>query len=176
LQNNNPKGEIMVCASITVVGEESPTLDEKKAGFVTQSLADEVIEEYIKTGLDNVLRFHAKPKGGMEKGAKVIKILPNGRPEDAEAMGYNVLVEYPKIEGKKTVRSKTAPPSFLLVEQAMQLAKEKNCTRVIAFSRPAQFRLHLARALDPSINFEPRDKKAFTKFATLVKKAGVIAE
>ncbi|HEX9722365.1 MAG TPA: class I adenylate-forming enzyme family protein [Candidatus Paceibacterota bacterium] len=170
LQNNNPNGEIMVCASITVTEDTKagtvPALPE-----VSQALADAVVEDYVKTGLDNVLRFHAKPKGGMQKGAKLIKILPQGRPEDAEAMGYNVLVEYPKIEDKKIVRSKSAPPSFLLVEHAMQLAKEKNCTRVIAFSRPAQFRLHLAKSLDPSVNFEPKDKKTFTKFATLVKKS-----
>lgn len=168
LQNNNPKGEVMVCASITMDTQEE-ALEVK--GEIPQKLADAVIEEYGKTGLDNVLRFHSKPKGGMEQGAKVIQILPNGRPEDTEAMGYNVLVEYPKIDKqKKIVRSKNAPPSFLLIEQALQLAKEKSCSRVVAFSRPAQFRLHLAKALNSSIDFEPKDKKSFTKFATLVKK------
>ena len=170
LQNNNPKGEIMVCASITVTDEARGGTVPPRAE-VSQEVADEVIEEYIKTGLDNVLRFHAKPKGGMEKGAKVIKILPQGRPEDTEAMGYNVLVEYPTIDKrKKIVRSKNAPPSFLLIEQTMQLAKEKGCKRVVAFSRPAQFKLHLVKSLDPSINFEPKDSKVFTKFATLAQK------
>ena len=41
-----------------------------------------VVEEYVKTNLDSVLRFHRKPKGGMERGAEVVKILPQGRSED----------------------------------------------------------------------------------------------
>jgi acyl-CoA synthetase (AMP-forming)/AMP-acid ligase II len=168
LKNNNVKGEIMLCASITVDSADDSI---QVSAEISQKLADSVINDYIKTGLDNVLRFHAKPKGGMEEGAKVTKVLPQGRPEDTEAMGYNVLVEYPVLDKrKKIVRSKSAPPSFLLIEQAMQLAKQKECKRVIAFSRPAQFRLHLAKSLDSNVAFEPKDRKTFAKFAKEVQK------
>ena len=50
-------------------------------------------------------------------------------------------------------------------EQAMVLAKEKGCSKVVAFSRPAQFRLHLAKALDDSIPFEPHKADEFAGFA-----------
>ena len=106
----------------------------------------------------------------MKRGAEIIKVLPQGRPEDVDAMGYNLLIEYPQIASRaKIVKSKSAAPSVLLIEQAMMVAKEKGCKRVVAFSRPAQFRLHLAKALDPSIDFEPKDKKAFIAFAKLVR-------
>jgi len=167
-KNQNVKGEILLCAAITVDSEGETVQAEKR---VPQELADKVIKHYVQTNLDNVIRFHGKPKGGMAKGAEVIKILPQGRPEDKDAMGYNVLVEYPDMgKQKKIVRSKNAPPSFLLIEQAMVLAKEKDCTKVVAFSRPGQFALHLAKALDKSADFEPKDKKTFAKFAKLVKK------
>jgi hypothetical protein len=52
----------------------------------------------------------------------------------------------------------------------MQLAKQKECKRVIAFSRPAQFRLHLAKSLDSNVAFEPKDRKTFAKFAKEVQK------
>ena len=47
----------------------------------------------------------------------------------------------------------------------MFLAKEKGCSKVVAFSRPAQFRLHLAKVLDDSIPFEPHNAEEFAKFA-----------
>ena len=168
LQTHNPAGEVMLCASITVV-DQSLASNVKKPGFISQELADRVIGDYLKTNLDNVLRFHRKPKGGMEKGGEVTKILPQGRPEDADAMGYNVLVEYPEIDRRKRIlKTKDFTPSVLLIEQAMQLAKEKGCAGVVAFSRPAQFRLHLAKALDASLPFEPHNAEEFAKFVKRV--------
>ena len=167
LQTHDPVGEIMLCASITVV--QSLASNTKKPGFISQKLADRVVGDYLKTNLDNVIRFHRKSKGGMGKGGDIVKVLPQGRPEDVDAMGYNVLIEYPEIgPDTKIVKTKNASPSILLIEQAMILAKEKGCSKVAAFSRPAQFRLHLAKALDDSIPFEPYNAEEFATFAKLV--------
>ena len=172
LQTHDPAGEVMLCVSIIVV--ESPTTqslasNKKKPDFITQKLADKVIDDYLATNLDNVIRFHRKPKGGMEKGGEVAKVLPQGRPEDGDAMGYNVLIEYPEIgPHTKIVKTKNASPSILLIEQAMLLAKEKGCSKVAAFSRPAQFRAHLAKALDESFPFEPYNAEEFASFAKLL--------
>lgn len=165
-QTHDSAGEVMLCVSITVdTKEEIPSIQ----ATPSQALADAVISDYVATNLDNVIRFHRKPKGGMEKVGEVTKILPRGRPEDAEAMEYNVLIEYPEIgPNAKIVKTKNASPSVLLIEQAMLLSKEKGCSKVIAFSRPAQFRLHLAKALDSSFAFEPYNAGEFASFARLV--------
>jgi len=168
LNTHEAQGEIMLCISI-IVNDESVAGTVPATLGVAQEVADKAVEEYVKTNLDNVIRFHRKPKGGMAKGAKVIKILPQGRLKDEDAMGYNVLVEYPVISGEKIIKSRNSSPAVLLIEQAMMLAKEKGCKRVIAFSRPAQFKLHLAKALDPSVDFEPKNKEEFEKFVKRVK-------
>jgi len=175
LQTNDPKGEVLLCISISVEisqdGMESLNKTRKRiAKNKLHLLAEGVVDEYVKTNLDNVIRFHRKPKGGMKEGARVTKIIPQGRPEDSDALGYNILMEYPDIE-KSTgiIKSKHDSPSVLLIEQAMMLAKEKGCKRVIAFSRPAQFRLHLERAIGDSADFEPKNKEEFTTFAKRVK-------
>ena len=103
----------MLCVSITLDAQENEPEVQTK---VPQKLADAVIEDYVKTNLDNVLRFHRRAKGGMQKGAKVTKILAQGRPEDTDAMGYNILLEYPSIDTRKTIiKTKNVPPSFLLI-------------------------------------------------------------
>jgi long-chain acyl-CoA synthetase len=163
LNTHDSNGEVMLCIAITV--NDTSVAGTVPATEVSQEAADAAIEEYLKTDLDNVIRFHRKPKGGMAKGAEVIKILPQGRPQDKDAMGYNVLVEYPALP-KNITRSKNASPAVLLIEHAMMLAKEKGCKRVVAFSRPAQFRLHLAKALDPSTDFEPKNKVEFREFVS----------
>jgi len=173
-QTHDPTGEVLLCASITVDSEgvqKSPTMQSlasnaKKPGFISQELADRAIGDYLETNLDNVIRFHRKPKGGMEKGGEVARVLAQGRPEDGDAMGYNVLIEYPEIgPHTKIVKTKNASPSILLIEQAMLLAKEKGCSKVAAFSRPAQFRAHLAKVLDESFPFEPHNAEEFAAFA-----------
>lgn len=166
LKTHDSKGDALLCVSITVdSSEETPNIQTTPS----QELADTVVKEYVSASLDNVIRFHRKSKGGMEKGGEVTNILPQGRPEDTDAMGYNVLIEYPDIgPNTKIVKTKNASPSILLIEQAMLLAKEKGCSKVVAFSRPAQLRLHLAKALDDSIPFEPHNAEEFASFAKLV--------
>ncbi len=148
LANYDPKGDTLLCVAISVALTRSNLV--KKQGSTLQNkekklrlLAKHHIEKYVQSGKDHVLAFHRKSKGGIP-GATVWKILPNGRPEDKEAMGYNVLMKYPTIDGStKIVRSNAPSPAILLIEHALLYAKEKGIKEVIAFSRPAGYRQYL---------------------------------
>jgi hypothetical protein len=131
---------------------------------IIRNLAKSVIKNYIETNLDNVVRFHRKPKGGLSKGGEVIKIFPKSREEDKDSLGFNILIEYPEINEQTEIIKSKSSPSVLLIEHAFLLAKEKNC-KVEAFSRPAQFKFHLAKALDNSIQFEVKDQSEFLSFS-----------
>lgn len=136
LKNQNPKGNTLLCVAISVKSYSHKKVDLKKINVD----ASKYIEDYVNSGKDHVLSFHAKPKGGI-RGATVWKILENGRPDDKESMGYNVLMKYPKILTKtKIIPTKSAPPSVLLIEHALLYAKKHGIPNVIAYSRPAGFR------------------------------------
>ncbi|OHA62097.1 MAG: hypothetical protein A3E07_03775 [Candidatus Wildermuthbacteria bacterium RIFCSPHIGHO2_12_FULL_45_9] len=181
LSTSNPAGDILLCAAISVragaLSQSEQTLAhtadailEKRFGVgqegeeQLQKFAADSIEEYAKSNLDNVLRFHRKAKGGFAAGAEVIEIMPESRPEDKDALGYNILMEYPRLEKEIQIRkTPNAHLSTMLIEHAMTIAKENGCTRVLAFSRPAQLRLHIAKAFDETLPLEIREKEAFAK-------------
>jgi len=182
LSTNNPNGNILLCVAISTDGEnvtdnilssENPMVNsllnnewENNLQYknTIENLAESVIENYTKTNLDNVVRFHRKPKGGFSKGGEVIKIFPNSRMEDKDSLGYNILIEYPELkEQTEIIKSKTLP-SILLMEHAFILAKEKNC-KVAAFSRAGQFKFYLAKALDNSVRFNVKNESEFLLFA-----------
>ena len=146
LANHDPKGDTLLCVAISVrSSSNSPTMkhsnhiDDKQLKL----LSKKHIEEYVNSDRDHVLNFHRKPKGGLP-GATVWKILEAGRPDDTEAMGYNVLMRYPSInQGAKIIRSNAPAPSILLIEHALLYVKKYNLANVIAFSRPAGFGKYL---------------------------------
>lgn len=138
LANNDPSGDSLVCVAISVATSNNTTIrqyDNKKL----KTLAKKYIKEYVNSDNDHVLNFHKKPKGGLP-GATVWKIIENGRPEDEESMGYNVLMKYPVLHALTTiVRSHISSPSVLLIQHALHYAKKHGIQHVIAFSRPAGF-------------------------------------
>lgn len=140
VKNHNPKGDTLLCIAISVKLSRRAKLVHFGSVKVNP---EKYIEEYVRSGKDHVLEFHKKPKGGLP-GATVWKILENGRPEDKEAMGYNVLMKYPEItKGTKIEKSNAASPSVLLIEHALLYAKEHGIKGVFAFSRPSGFRKYL---------------------------------
>lgn len=146
LANHDVKGDTLLCVAISVKGKVS-SIKYQVSGKQLQELARKHISSYVKSDKDHVLNFHKKSKGGMP-GATVWKILENGRPEDKEAMGYNVLMKYPTIdESMKIVRSNAPSPSVLLIEHALLYAKEHGIKTVLAFSRPAGFQKYLEEKL-----------------------------
>lgn len=147
-KNNDPHGDALVCVAISVKSskEEDETDDKVDQGKL-RKLANEKINWYVNSNLDHVLNFHRQAKFGLS-GATVFKILENGREEDKESMGYNILMKYPKIDkNTKIIRSNAASPAILLIGQAMLYAQEKGIEQLIAFSRPAHFRKYLKEQL-----------------------------
>ncbi|MBI4062512.1 acyl--CoA ligase [Candidatus Gottesmanbacteria bacterium] len=137
LANYDLNGDTLLCVAISVKGPKSTHIPEVHVN------PKQYIEEYVRSSNDHVLEFHRKPKGGL-RGATVWKILENGRSDDKESMGYNVLMKYPEIKkGTKIVRSAASSPSVLLIEHALLYAKDHGIKNVIAFSRPAGFRKYL---------------------------------
>lgn len=183
LDTHNPDGDVLLCVAISVDAKDVAKKIISKDSMVNALLNDEwertkyknlivaiaesTIELYVKTNLDNVIRFHRKPKGGISGGV-VTKILPNGRVDDRDALGYNILIEYPEIDEKTSIVKSGTSPSVLLIEHALALAKEKGCRKVVAFSRPWQFKFHLAKALDDSIDFEVSNHSEFLEFLEIV--------
>lgn len=144
LSNNDPHGDTLLCVAISVQGKEPGIMNQESKEHL-QELAKKHISSYVNSENDHVLNFHKKPKGGIP-GAKVWKILENARPEDKEAVGYNVLMKYPRIDDSTTiVRSNAPSPAILLIEHALLYAKEHGIKEVIAFSRPSGFRAYLER-------------------------------
>lgn len=47
------------------------------------------VREYLLQGHDPVMNFHKK------LGAELVKVIPNGRPDDKSALGYTMLLQYP---------------------------------------------------------------------------------
>lgn len=148
LANHDDNGDTLLCVAISVKSDSlissinpiPPTQTIK-----LQRIAKQKIAEYVNSSLDHVLEFHRKPKGGLP-GATVWKILENGRPDDKESMGYNVLMKYPEItKGTKIVRSNAASPSILLIEHVLSYAQKHGIKHVIAFSRPIGLRDYLTR-------------------------------
>ena len=141
LSNHDSKGDTLLCVAISV--KNTTGVKPYHSGGVTKN-PKLYIEEYVASGKDHVLEFHRKPKGGLP-GATVWKILEQGRPDDKESMGYNVLMKYPEITKEtKIVRSSATSPSVLLIEHALLYAKDHGIKNVIAFSRPAGFRKFLS--------------------------------
>lgn len=147
LENYNERGTILVpfavTASATKIPETQKALDLKKETAL-QNLATRLIEEYAHSGRDYILHFHEDPKGGLNRGANVGRILPQSRPEDLLAMGYNITMEYPPLSAGMAIHhSYPAKPSRYVIEEAMTYAVGQDISHIIAFSRPAAFRNHL---------------------------------
>lgn len=140
VNSHTPNGDTLLCMAISVISSRRAKLVHFGSVKVDPK---KYVKEYVNSGKDHVLEFHRKPKGGIP-GAAIWKILENGRPEDKEAMGYNVLMKYPTIDKSTNIVPSNAPsPAILLIEHALLYAKEHGIKDVIAFSRPSGFRKFL---------------------------------
>ncbi len=143
LSNHDPKGDALLCVAISVKSSSSANNSKPTEGPNVknlQKLAKSKIKGYVESGADYVLSFHKQPKGGLP-GAIVWKILENGRPDDKDAMGYNVLMKYPEVpKNHKLIHAKPDSASFMLIEHCLLYAQKHGIKNVIAFSRPAGFR------------------------------------
>lgn len=104
----------------------------------------EEVKKYLLLGKDSVYNFHLKPKGGFDKGASLVKVLPNSRPEDKRALGYNMLLKYPKV-AKEVYLTESASIATQLIEAVMLVARSLGIENVYAFSRPAALAQYMSQ-------------------------------
>ncbi len=146
LYHSTPKGDCLVLVAISVVGR--PNSDSQHAAAIkpkscpNHQFTD--VETYCRSGQDPVLSFHAKAKAGLETGAAVQKIIPNGRPADYEACGYSVIMEYPPLTQSPTINS-SASKGTQLLESAFVYSFQHKIAHVSAFSRPSGFQHYLEK-------------------------------
>ena len=137
LENNNHKGDCLVCAAISVKSSQ-PHEASRKVGRV--KLTSAKLKAYLTSNQDSVVRFHRQAKGGYSRGGKLIKVLSRGRPADKAALGYNIIFEYPRI----TRQPKINPLGSIgvqLIEVALLHAYKQKIKTVLAYSRPADLGL-----------------------------------
>ncbi len=100
---------------------------------------------------DEVMRFHGRTKGGgLLGGARIVCVLPDGRPEDLPAMGYNVVMAYPDLPAsfpRSICLTQEVSIGEGLVLAAAALASRLGLRVAAPYSRPAGFRRALVEAL-----------------------------
>lgn len=134
LSTHNNKGIALICVSITTKSDSTSSFSEpseKKNKLTKKSLVD-----YLKSDKDSVINFHKKPKGGQGQGAEVVKVIENGRPEDKEALGYNILMQYPTPKKLPELNSRSSIGSQL-IEAALNFAYQKNLDYIYVYTRPS---------------------------------------
>ena len=119
-------GKALVCVSICSADYRAKEIP--AAGRIPD-VAE--VEKYLPN--DPVYKFHQKPKGG-GGGAELVGLIPNGRPEDASSLGYNMLLKYP--EPHKVVIDDNAPVANQIIESVLLLAEDLGIKDVYAYSRP----------------------------------------
>jgi len=125
------QGKALICVAICSSNyRQEPIPQVKKIPTSSQ------MQAYLESGRDSVLGFHAKPKGGFTKGAALVCLLPNARPEDERSLGYNMLLKYPQITQEIKLKE-GASVAVQLIEVVMLLARSLGVEDVYAFSRPA---------------------------------------
>jgi len=136
----DPQGGALVCISIC-----SADFKPKPIPQVDATPDAGMVREYLKSGHDPVMRFHEKAKGGLREGARLIDVIPGGRPKDESACGYNMLLEYP--EPKNIAITQDAPVSNQLIEIALLLAEDLGIKHVYAYSRPGGLAQYLSKTV-----------------------------
>lgn len=136
----DPSGDSFICVAIcgSNYKPEQVTRVDKKP-----SVGE--IKAYIESGKENVFEFHRKAKGGLSEGAKLIAVLPDGRPEDERALGYNMLLRYPVLDQDIKI-NEHASVATQLIEVVMYFGRALGVKNIYAFSRPAGAAKHFSNS------------------------------
>lgn len=137
---NSDDGKSFVCVAIC-----SSNYKPQDIPKVNLKPTVEDVREYLFAGRDSVYSFHAKPKGGFTKGASLISLLPNSRPEDKRSMGFNMLLKYPEITKEIQITKSKLAVATQLIEVVMFLVRQLGIEFVYAFSRPADLAKYLSQ-------------------------------
>lgn len=133
LKTADHKGDALLCVAIST----PPNSSKKPNNFSKVKFSTTAFEEYINSDKDYVIRFHRKPKGGLAEGAKLVKILANSRPEDKDALGYNILMKYPTLEKQPEINPNSSCGTQL-IEAALLFGFYHNFKDIYVLTRPAQ--------------------------------------
>lgn len=143
LQTHKPSGDALLLVAITTEGEALSEEFPDETYHKLQQLAQKEITAYLPH--DPVLNFHRKAKAGMEKGAEVLHVIPEGRVKDKASLGYSVIMKYPQLSETPTITSDASLGTQLL-ESSFMYAYDREIKHIYAYSRPAGFFQYL-RAL-----------------------------
>ena len=132
--NNDRTSDCVVCTAITIKSSKP----KENAPEDVVELSPEEALKHIRE--DPVMKFHQKNKAGLE-GGNIIQIIPHGRKEDTQSLGYNVLLEYNVT--KEPVITHTASFGTQLLEAALLYAHMLGRKSVIAYSRPSSLYRHV---------------------------------
>lgn len=133
------KSAILVSAASVNAKTEMKQVDALNVGTVSE----ETIRSYIETKKDFVVRFHMAPKGGMEKGAKLFRILPNGNIQDIESLGCVVILEYELLNEMPIVTTSGNKIGTGLVEAGLRYAWQNGKTSAFPLSRLGEAYKHI---------------------------------
>ena len=140
LDTNQNDGNKIVCISICSSNYKKPEFIAEPDYMPSASQ----MKEYVQSGVDHVYNFHLKAKGGL-KGAKLVAMMPDSRPEDTMALGYNMLMQYPKLPKQRgIVPNGKASLAVQLIEAAMLYAQALGISDVFVYSRPANAHQHFS--------------------------------
>jgi acyl-CoA synthetase (AMP-forming)/AMP-acid ligase II len=138
LSTNKHKGDSLCCVAISA---ENPMWRGSSTSEVEEinkrKLNLHELKKYLSSDKDYVIRFHKKPKGGYKSGAKIVKIIPNGRPDDNSSLGYNILMKYPELIKKPRIDN-NASIGVQLIEAALLHAYNKGMKQAYVYTRPAE--------------------------------------
>ena len=135
LETNNHQGNSILCVAISTLSRSNSKQSNRYPA--KPKFSEQEFKKYLASDQDYVVRFHRKAKGGFSQGAKIIKILPHSRPEDKEALGFNLLMKYPTSQQKPKVNP-TSSYGTQLIEAALLYAFYRHFKNVYVLTRPAQ--------------------------------------
>jgi hypothetical protein len=135
---SNNEGHAVVCLSIC-----SADFRPKPVPNVRKKISPADVRKYVLGGHDPVLRFHQRPKGGLDSGAHLVDVIKGGRPEDKSSLGYTMLLKYPVPEKEVHIHNE-APISDQLIEAVLLIATDQGVRDVYAYSRPGGLAAYVA--------------------------------
>ena len=148
LSTHKHKGNSLVCVAISTSSAQKSKKLKEELKVTKQKLTSKKLRAYLSGNRDSVVNFHRAPKGGLKSGAKISKIIPEGRPEDKHALGYNLLMKYPIPKNLPKI-SDRASIGTLLIEAAFIYAYQKRLRHIYVYSRPADLGKYFKKLNSP---------------------------
>lgn len=143
LCTHTEKGDCLLAVAISVdpTGLEPEAPSSQQPGRTLKKLTPARLSRYLLSDLDPVIRFHRRPKGGYARGARLVTVIPKGRVKDRDALGYNLLMHYPKLVKQPTLTA-GAGIGTQLIEAALIWAWNARLTDVFVYTRPSHLFRH----------------------------------